>query len=206
MVGWWSRSWLPLPECSLLIELHERLRAATERRPPARDRGGLDRLEQLPLGRAVLDGPAHVGDDPFLPAAEGEDPDDHHLAVLDREFLAFPDGQVAQGLPGPEVLGILLRDPVPEGVAIGASGLLRLAGSHRGSRGFCRRTTCAHRCLLLGWQFMSGSLLSYAPSPCPLPATGRGMSFLQILSPTGGRGPQFELRRSLRATRRGLSG
>src|SRR5206468_8646142 len=87
-------------ECPVALDLHQRLYPRAEGRPTARDRGGLDRLEQLALGRAVLNGPAHVGDHALFPATEGEDPDDDHLAVLDRQLLAFADRQLAQRLSG----------------------------------------------------------------------------------------------------------
>src|SRR6266516_1043621 len=91
-------AWLLL-ERAVAIELHQRLHARAERRPAARDRGRLDRLEELPLGRAVLDGPAHVRDHAVLAAAVGEDADDHHLPMLDRELLALADRELAQRPP-----------------------------------------------------------------------------------------------------------
>src|SRR5262245_50054729 len=88
----------PLAEGALPVELHERLRARAEARPPAGHGGGLDGLEQLALGRAVLDGPAHVGDHALVPPAIAQDADDHHLPILDRQLLALADRQIAERL------------------------------------------------------------------------------------------------------------
>src|SRR5215813_773199 len=128
-----------LLKAAVPLDLHERLDAGAEGRPAARNGGGLDGLEQLALGRAVLDGAPHVGDDSVLAAAIGQDADDHHLAVLDRELLALAHRQGAQRPPRLDVLGIFLRDPVPERVAVRAGGLafdlageLLRASAHRG--------------------------------------------------------------------------
>src|SRR3989441_8385366 len=86
-------------EGALGLELHESFHAGAEGRPAARDGRRLDGLQQLTLGGAVLDGAAHVGDHTVLAPAEREDPDDDHLAVLDRELLAFADRQRAHRLP-----------------------------------------------------------------------------------------------------------
>src|SRR5262249_39089460 len=89
----------------------------------------------------------HVRDDALLPAAEGEDADDDHLAVLDGQLLALADRQRAQGRAGADVLGILTRDPVPERVAVGTGALpvdlLRLGGGR--ACGHCRLLTCRDR-------------------------------------------------------------
>src|SRR5262245_15997140 len=126
-------------EAAVALDLHERLDAGAQGRPTARDRGGLDRLEQLALGRAVLDGAPHVGDDAVLKASIREDADDDHLAVLDRELLALAHRQGAQRTARLDVLRIFLRDPVPERVAVRAGGLavdlavdLLRASAHRG--------------------------------------------------------------------------
>src|SRR6185295_14299336 len=94
-----------------------------------RDRGGLHRLQQLPLGGAVLHGPAHVGDHAVLASAERQDADDDHLAMLDRELLAFADRQGAHRGAGRRVLRVLARQPLRPGITVGTAGL-RLA--HRG--------------------------------------------------------------------------
>ena len=73
-----------LAEDAGAVELHQGLGAGAEAGAAAGDGGGLDGLQQLALGGAVVDGPAHVGDHAVLATAEGEDPDDHHLAVLHR--------------------------------------------------------------------------------------------------------------------------
>ena len=52
-------------ERSRLVELHQRL-APVLKRAAARHRRRLDRLQQLALGRAVLDRAAHVRDHAFF--------------------------------------------------------------------------------------------------------------------------------------------
>src|SRR5262245_14276625 len=87
-------------ERALAIQPHQGLGAGGEARTAARDRRRLHRLEQLALARAVLDGALHVGDDEVLVgAAEREDRDDHHLAVLERQRLALADGEIGERLP-----------------------------------------------------------------------------------------------------------
>ncbi len=78
------------PEHAFLVELHQGLHPCAEGRSTAWYCGRLDGFEQLSLRGAVLDGSAHVSDHALRPAAEGQNPDDDHLAVLDREFLALP--------------------------------------------------------------------------------------------------------------------
>src|SRR5262245_11691578 len=112
----------PLPEGAVLVELHQRLHARAEGGPTPRHRRRLDGLEQLALGGAVLDGPAHVGHDALGPAAEGEDADDDHLAVLDRQLLALAGGVVADRLAKARVLRILAVEPLRPRVAVGAPG------------------------------------------------------------------------------------
>src|SRR5215468_9449685 len=107
-------------EHALAVELHQGLRTRAEGGAAPWHGGGLDRLEQLTLGRPVVDGPSHVREHAFLPAAVGEDADDDHLAVLDGELLALADGERRERLPRLDVLGILLGNPVPEGIAVGA--------------------------------------------------------------------------------------
>src|SRR2546422_3670278 len=118
-------------EDSVAVELHQRLDAAAEGRAAARHRRGLDRLEQLALGRAVLDRSAHVGDDALVPAAIGQDADDDHLAMLDGELFAFADRQGTQRPARLDVLGIFLGHPVPEWIAVGAGGLAVDLLAHR---------------------------------------------------------------------------
>src|SRR5499426_57153 len=108
-----------LLEHALAVELHQGLRARAEGGAAPWYGGGLDRLQQLTLGCPVVDGPPHVREHAFLPAAVGEDADDHHLAVLDGELLALADRERGERLARLDVLGILLGDPVPEGVAVG---------------------------------------------------------------------------------------
>src|ERR1700675_623223 len=81
-----------------LVERHDGLNASAERRPAAGDARGLDGFQQLALRGPVLDGPAHVGDHALQPAAEGEDADDDHLAVLHRQLLALPGRERAERL------------------------------------------------------------------------------------------------------------
>src|SRR5947207_10570723 len=130
----WIMAGLPLHLCaktlrflegSRVVELHEGLDAGAERGPAARHRRRLHRLEQLALGRAVLDRALHVRDAAVLAPAEGEDADDDHLFVLDRQLLTFTERQLAHRLARRDVLGIFLRHPVPERVAVGAGGLPR---------------------------------------------------------------------------------
>src|SRR5437868_6142509 len=87
---------LSLLERAGLVELHQRDGAGAEARPAARHRRRLDRFQQLALRRAVRDGALHVRDHAVLAAAEGEDPDDHHLTILDRQRFALADRQLAQ--------------------------------------------------------------------------------------------------------------
>src|SRR5437867_1889944 len=129
----------PLVEGAFLVELHQGLRSGAEGGPAAGHRGGLHGLEQLTLRRPVLDGPAHVRDHAVLAAAEGQDADDDHLAVLDGQLLALSDPQLAQRLPRPDVLRVFAGDPLPERIPVGADGL------RAGLRGASRRTTSAHR-------------------------------------------------------------
>src|SRR6185436_16201315 len=114
---------LLLLERALVVELHQRLHARAQGRPAARYRRRLDRFEQLALGGAVLDGPAHVRDHAVLEAAIGKYPDDDHLAMLDGELLALTDRERAQRTAGPHVLRIFFRHPVPERIAVRAGGL-----------------------------------------------------------------------------------
>src|SRR5262245_10448835 len=135
-----------LLEAAVPLYLHERLDAGAEGGTAARDRGGLDGLEQLALRCAVLDGATHMSDDAVLAPAIGEDTDDDHLAVLDRELLALAHRQGAQRPPRLDVLGIFLRDPVPERVAVRAGGLaidLLRASAHRGLLGLFFLCSCA---------------------------------------------------------------
>src|ERR1700741_1147106 len=110
-------------EGTFVIELHQRLHARAEGRPTAGHRRRLDRLEKLALRRAVLDRAAHVRHDAVLKGAIGEDADDHHLAVLDRELLALADRELAQRSSRAHVLRIFLGHPVPERIAIWTRGL-----------------------------------------------------------------------------------
>ena len=57
---------------------------------------------------------------PFLATAEGEDADDHHLAVLDRQLLALAGRQRAQRLPRGANSGSSAREPFRPGVAVRA--------------------------------------------------------------------------------------
>ena len=52
---------LPVLECPLGVELHERAHPCSKRRAATRHRGGLHGLEQLAFGRTMLNGPAHMG-------------------------------------------------------------------------------------------------------------------------------------------------
>src|SRR5207244_3480963 len=126
-------------ERALGLELHEALHAGAEGRPAAGHGGGLDRLQQLALGGAVLDGPAHVGDDAVLAPAKRQDPDDDHLAMLDRELLAVADRERAHRRAGGGVLRVFARQPVCPRIAVGAAAL---------RWGLLRRALCAHRFLL----------------------------------------------------------
>src|SRR2546427_5288282 len=107
-------------ERALDLELHDAFHAGAEGRPAARPRRRLDRLQQLPLRGAVLDGRAHVGDDAVLSPAKRQDPDDDHLAVLDRELLAFADRQRAHRLPRGGVLRVFARQPVRPRISVRA--------------------------------------------------------------------------------------
>src|SRR5580765_790827 len=112
---------LPRLEGARLLERHDGLHARAERRPAAGDARGLDRLEQLALGGAVLDGAAHVGDHALQAAAKREDADDDHLAVLHRQLLAFAGRQCAERLARRRELGILRGEPLGPGIAVGAA-------------------------------------------------------------------------------------
>src|ERR687891_1831755 len=133
------RSSTSVLERARLVELHQRLDTRAERRPASGHRGGLNRLEQLALRGAVLDRALHVRHDAFLPAAEGEDADDHHLAILDRELLALADRQLAERLARGDVFRIFPPHPVPVGVSVGAGRLA--AGGLLGRGG---GTACGH--------------------------------------------------------------
>src|SRR5262249_49091649 len=103
MVG--SRS--PL-EGAVRVQSHQGAHTGREARAAAGHRRRLQGLEELALGGAVLGRPPHVGDETVLAgASEGQDADDHHLAVLDAQRLALADRQVGEGLARPDVVGIL---------------------------------------------------------------------------------------------------
>src|SRR5262249_13292767 len=80
-------------EHALAVELHQGLRPRAEGGAAPWHGGGLDRLEQLALGRPMIDGPSHVRDYALLPAAVGEDDDVDHLAGLDGELHALAVGE-----------------------------------------------------------------------------------------------------------------
>src|SRR5205085_1601619 len=111
-------------ERPLGIELHERPRPGGKRRATTRYRGGLDGLEQLAFGRPMLNSPPHMGMHPLLTgAAKGQDANDDHLSIFDRQRLALPDGELRQGYASLGVFWILPRHPLPVGIAVRA-GLL----------------------------------------------------------------------------------
>src|SRR5881296_2791805 len=161
-----------LLERSLVVELHQRLDARAQGRPAARHRRGLDRLEQLTLGRAVLDGPAHVRHDAVLPSAVRENSDDDHLAILDRELLALADRHGAQRPASPDVVGIFLRHPVPERIAVGAGGPSIDLVAHRDLHVDSRR---AEGITLLPRRFLHtlASMASAPPTAAPPTSTSR---------------------------------
>src|SRR4030081_158383 len=107
-------------ERALGLELHEPFYAGAQGRAAARDGRRLDRLQQLPLGGAVLDGAAHVRDDAVLAPAKRQDADDDHLAVLDGQLLAVTDGQRARLLSRGGVLGVLARQPLRPRISVRA--------------------------------------------------------------------------------------
>src|SRR5215510_8261271 len=124
--AWQSGSGCPLPvlEGPLGVELHKRAHPGGKRRAATRHRGGLHGLEQLAFGRTMLNGPTHVGQHPLLAsAAKGQDTDDDHLPILDRQCLALPDREFGEGYPGLGVFWVLPRYPLPVGIAVG-TGLL----------------------------------------------------------------------------------
>src|SRR5436309_1113282 len=161
-----------LLERSLVVELHQRLDARAQGRPAARHRRGLDRLEQLTLGRAVLDGPAHVRHDAVLPAAVRGHSGDDHLAMLDRERLALADRHGAQRPASPDVVGIFLRHPVPERIAVGAGGPSIDLVAHRDLHVDSRR---AEGIILLPRRFLHtlASMASAPPTAAPPTSTSR---------------------------------
>src|SRR6266850_1698784 len=88
--------------------------------PPGR---GVDGFQQLALGGAVLDGAAHVGDHAFVAPAEGQDADDDHLAVLDRQLLALADRERADRAARRRVVRVLARQPLGPRIAVDARAL-----------------------------------------------------------------------------------
>src|SRR4029453_3562776 len=115
---------LPVLECPLGVEPQERAPPCGKRRATTRHRGGLHGLEQLAFGRTMLNSPTHVGQHPLLAgAAEGQDTDDDHLPILDRQCLALPDREFGEGYPSLGVFWVLPRHPLPVGIAVG-TGLL----------------------------------------------------------------------------------
>src|SRR5262245_27056786 len=68
-----AASLLPRLEGAGLLERHDPLHARAQRRPAAGNGRGLHGFEELALGGAVLDGPAHVGHHTLEAAPEGED-------------------------------------------------------------------------------------------------------------------------------------
>src|SRR5262249_21784220 len=103
------------------VELHECTRPGGKRRAATGHRGRLNSLEQLAFGRPMLNGPFHVGQHTLLTGtAKGQDADDDHLAIFDRQLFALSDGEFRQGDAGLGVFWILPRHPLPIGIAVRA--------------------------------------------------------------------------------------
>src|SRR5262245_48778000 len=94
--------YLAVLERSLGVEMHERTRPGGKRRATAWHCGRLYGFEQLAVGRPMLTGPPQVGQHPLLAdTAKGQDADNDHFPILDRQCLALPDREFREGDAGP---------------------------------------------------------------------------------------------------------